>query len=457
MIDRRRFLHCIAVAAAPALTYSCTTSQHRGHLRRDSNRVLKLASGLFYNVISRAGEAMSDGLRAPGAHDGMAAFAGENGRIVLVRNHELTPTSSWGSEYAESLQWMTDSDRQLFYDNGSGITPSLGATTTTVYNPKTAKTERQFLSLAGTDINCAGGKTPWGSWLSCEESFAQPGTGITETGKRVVRDKRHGYVFEVPANATSLVEPHPIKAMGRFEHEAVAVHEQSGVVYLTEDRWYGLFYRYLPNVRGQLLEGGRLQALAIAKHPGQKTHNWERRNVHRNQAMQTRWIDLDHVDSEINDLRKRGAAKGAAMFARGEGLTAAGDRIVFTCTTGGPARLGQVFSYRPSRYEGTDRETEFPGELMLIAQSSKQSLLTNADNLTMAPWGDLIFCEDTADRKSGCSVIGMRPDGSQYTIANNAYSDSELAGVCFSPDGQTMFVNIQYPGMTVAITGQWPR
>ena len=70
----------------------------------------------------------------------------------------------------------------------------------------------------------------------------------------------------------------------------------------------------------------------------------------------------------------------------------------------------------------------------------------------MTPWGDLFVCEDTA---SECGVVGIRPDGSQYEVASNIYSSSELAGVCFSPDGLTMFLNIQYPGMTLAITGDW--
>ena len=169
--------------------------------------------------------------------------------------------------------------------------------------------------------------------------------------------------------------------------------------------------------------------------------------------MRARWIDLDDVDPIDNNLRLRGAASGAATFARGEGLCAAGDRFAFTCTIGGPARIGQVFTYKPSPFEGTATEKDEPGQLTLIAEAEESSLLRNCDNLTMAPWGDLIVCEDTIDH---CGLVGIRPDGSQYPMADNAYSTSELAGVCFSPDGNTMFVNVQYPGMTLAITGPWP-
>ncbi len=112
-----------------------------------------------------------------------------------------------------------------------------------------------------------------------------------------------------------------------------------------------------------------------------------------------------------------------------------------------------MFQYRPSPQEGQDNEQDEPGQLTLIAESTHDSLLRNGDTLTMAPWGDLIICEDTSDH---CGLVGIRPDGTQYAIADNAYSNAEMAGACFSPDGKILFVNIQYPGMTFAITGPWP-
>ena len=120
---------------------------------------------------------------------------------------------------------------------------------------------------------------------------------------------------------------------------------------------------------------------------------------------------------------------------------------------GGPARLGQVFTYTPSPFEGTAGEQGDPGTLTLIAEADRHSLLRHCDNLTMAPWGDLVVCEDTS---SHCGLVGITPDGNQYPIADNPYSNSELAGVCFSPTGNVLFVNIQYPGTTLAITGPWP-
>jgi secreted PhoX family phosphatase len=455
MFDRRHFLQCIAAAAAtPSILRSGSALAAPTGLVADRRQVLDLAAGLEYTVVSRFGDPMSDGFRVPGAHDGMAAFDGGDGRIRLVCNHELKPELRDSSAFATGYGELPVGVRERFYDAGEGVTPGPGGTTTTIFNPATGETERQFLSLAGTETNCAGGPTPWGSWLSCEECFEDPG-GHRIFWRKFVREQRHGYVFEVPAAADGLVAPVPIRAMGRFEHEACAVDPRTGIVYMTEDRHHSLFYRYIPDVPGELAAGGRLQALAVVGEASLPTHNWNSKySVPLRRPLDTRWIDLDDVDPVKNDLRLRGARQGAAMFARGEGLCLAGDRLAFTCTIGGPARRGQVFTYVPSRDEGGEAETRHPGQLELIAEAGDGSLLTNADNLTMAPWGDLIVCEDTLDGTSS-SVIGIRPDGSQYLVADNAWSDSELAGVCFSPDGNILFLNIQYPGMTVAITGDW--
>ena len=455
MINRRRFLKCLAAAAAsPPLAGAARAGETViGPLRPDAGELLDLPDGFSYRIVSNSGETMDDGLQVPPAHDGMAAFPGADGRVILICNHEMPPAFPEYSAFGTRFEALPEKVRERVYDRGGGTSPGAGGTTTTVYNPETGRTERQHLSLAGTELNCAGGPTPWGSWLSCEECFESPGTDFSR-GRLITRDEKHGYVFEVSASESGLADPVPIKAMGRFEHEACAVHAPSGIVYMTEDRHYSLFYRYIPDARGRLREGGRLQALAIAGRPAQQLHNWTgERSIGIGESLATHWIDLDDVDPAENDLRLRGAAAGAATFARGEGLCNAGDAFAFTCTIGGPQRLGQVFLYQPSASEGRGGEQQQPGQLTLIAEAGADSLLRNADNLTMAPWGDLILCEDTSGH---CGLVGIRPDGTQYHLADNAYSSSELAGVCFSPDGNTLFVNIQYPGTTIAITGPWP-
>lgn len=454
-MHRRFFLKQLALAlGAPAISAAARESDAGiGPLKSDAGRKLDLPDGYRYTIVSSAGTPMSDGLRVPHAHDGMAAFPGEDGRIILVCNHEIEPGHFDRSAFAGAPAPAMKAIQARIYDAGNGKTPGAGGTTTTVFDPRSGRTERQHLSLAGTESNCAGGPTPWGSWLSCEECFASPGYRLN-SGRLVQREKSHGYVFEVSAYDEGLVDPVPIRAMGRFEHEAAAVHAPSGIVYMTEDKHHSLFYRYLPNVPGRLHEGGRLQALAIVDQASFSTHNWSQSTAMiPGQAFTARWIDLDDVDPQSDDLRLRGADKGAATFARGEGLCSAAGDLIFSCTIGGAARLGQLFSYQPSPKEGTPGERQTPGQLTLIAEATQDSILRNADNLTFSPWGDLIVCEDTSDH---CGLVGIRPDGSQYALADNPYTNSELAGVCFAPDGKTMFVNIQYPGMTLAITGPFP-
>ena len=447
MLNRRHFLQSIAAAAVtPAISPGCATSHAApARLVSDPRKIFDLPPGFSYSIVSRIGTEMSDGLQVPGKHDGMAAFDGEDGRVRLICNHEIQPEDTGFNPLRERFPALPANVKAKFYDRGGDRTPGLGGTTTTIYNPATSQTERQFLSLGGTELNCAGGPTPWGSWLSCEECFEWAGD-VEYFGRPAARrDQWHGYVFEVPAAADELVEARPIKAMGRFEHEACAVDTATGVVYMTEDRHHSLFYRYVPDRPGELLAGGRLQALALDGKPSLATHNWTAMpSMRLGEPVSAHWIDFSDPDPFEDTLRQRGVQRGAATFARGEGLCVAGDRLAFTCTNGGPARLGQIFTYKPTSADG--------GELELIAESQRDSLLHNADNLTMAPWGDLIVCEDTSGH---CGLVGMRPDGSQYAIGDNPHSSSEMAGVCFSPDGEIMFVNIQFPGMTIAISGDW--
>ncbi len=456
MLERRRFLQLIAAAAVPSARASATGSPvygRFGSLQPDPQGILDLPENFSYEVISRRGEEMDDGLLVPARHDGMAAFPGRNGETLLVCNHENPARLQNFGPFGVALERLDKIDKSKIYDYGKGSSPGTGGTTTIVYDTRARQRKRIHLSLAGTEINCAGGPTPWGSWLSCEEIFRDPGSSF-EWSAVVNREQKHGYIFEVHAADEGLADPVPLKAMGRFEHEAAAINPATGVVYMTEDRYRSLFYRFIPNVAGRLQEGGRLQALAVKGIPEFDTRNWVGRDrLQPGTWLETSWVDLEEPDVAENDLRFRGREKGATIFARGEGLCYADGAFFMTATIGGPSRLGQVFTYRPGAAEGTPGEERDPGQLALLAESTSESLLRHADNLTMSPWGDLVVCEDTARH---CGLIGLTPDGTQYPIADNAYTSSELAGACFSPDGSTLFVNIQDRGLTVAITGPWP-
>jgi secreted PhoX family phosphatase len=257
----------------------------------------------------------------------------------------------------------------------------------------------------------------------------------------------------VPATEYArLADPVPLKAMGRFNHEAVAVDPASGAVYETEDAHDGLLYRFLPHVQGQLAEGGRLQALVVRDRASLDTRNWEEITVAPGDSLDVEWIDLDNVESPDDDLRYRGFEAGAARFARGEGMWFGNDSIYFACTNGGVAKTGQVWRYTPSPVEATDLEQEQPGKLELFIEPNDSTLIEHCDNVTVAPWGDIILCEDGPGEQF---LVGVTPEGNLYKFGRNAVSDSELAGATFSPDGSTLFFNIQGDGLTLAVTGPW--
>ena len=201
MIDRRRFLQILAVAASTPATVMSRENGNGGFgaLKPDPGELLDLPAGFSYTVISTAGEEMDDGLLVPGRHDGMAAFPAEDGTLRLVCNHELRASWRQLGGFGSELERLDKLDYGRLYDAGKGVTPCIGGTTTIHYDPATRERRRIHLSLAGTEINCAGGAMPWGSWLSCEETFADPGTSF-ERGTVIHREQRHGYVFEVPRN-----------------------------------------------------------------------------------------------------------------------------------------------------------------------------------------------------------------------------------------------------------------
>jgi len=411
----------------------------------DPDGIIALPRGFSYKIISRRGDRMSDGFFVPSRHDGMATFPGPNGLTLLVRNHEVSPNADpEESAFGADLALLERVDSSLFYDPGTGGSPPFGGTTTLLFDTATQSLVSHHLSLTGTLVNCSGGPTPWGSWISCEEITDRAGGALALD---------HGYNFEVPARLDGLpTAAVPLKEMGRFKHEAIAVQPSTGIVYETEDLSDGLLYRFLPNSPGELALGGRLQALAVRGHPGLDTRNFIERQILPGVTMDVDWIDLDHPESPDDDLRFRGLMAGAARFARGEGIWYGDDEVFFACTNGGPARKGQIWRYRPSPSEGMPGERDQPGTLELFIEPNNGRLIENADNLTIAPWGDLVVCEDgTGDDY----LVGVTPAGETYRLARNLNGRGEFAGACFSPDGTTMFVNMQLEGWTLAITGPW--
>ena len=453
--DRRQFLRQagLVTAAFAGLqrwadgAIDAKDSQAKGSaldaaLREDSYGVIDLPPGFQYTIFSETGDRMDDGLLVPGKHDGMGAFPGPDGKTVLVRNHELDPAWKDLSAWRDRRTLFRKIPRDKFYDFGKGKSPSLGGTTTVVFDTKEMRVEREWLSLVGTNTNCAGGVMSWGSWITCEEAVQTADKDI---------EKDHGYNFEVPAGAPGLVTPVPLKAMGRFRHEAVAQESKSGIIYQTEDRSEGLLYRFIPAERERLLAGGKLQALRLREAGRADTRNYRAQRFHPGEKHPVEWVDIENVEAPDDELRYQGFYDhNCARFARGEGIWQGKDGVYFACTDGGLKRKGQIWRYVPSPAEGTPNEAAQPGTLELFIEPNEGSLVENCDNVTMAPWGDLIVCEDGGSPQF---LVGVRPNGSIYKLART--SISEFAGACFSPDGTTLFVNIQTPGMTIAIKGPW--
>jgi secreted PhoX family phosphatase len=441
--DRRRFLGATATAFAALAASGCMTKgagpaaagprgsaggfSGYGALLPDPAGFLDLPQGFAYRVISRLGDAMDDGGTVPDKADGMGCFDLGGGEIALVRNHELSPQHDAGGSIAKG------------YGKKNGVFVP-GGTTTIVLDAATLTVKRQFRSLGGTIRNCSGGVTPWGTWLTCEEAPTGPGQ---PRGDGLEQD--HGWVFEVPAAARGLVDAVPLTALGRFNHEAACVDPATGIVYQTEDRDDSVLYRFLPKVPGRLAEGGRLQAMVIEGLGD--TRNWNAAAMAVGQPYRVSWIDLDAVASPKDDLRARAAAKGAALVARGEGLHMGENAVFACCTSGGAAQLGQILKLTPGLAGA-------PDTVELFFESESIDQFNYGDNLTVAPSGHLIVCEDQYTEVQQNHIRGMTPDGRAYKLAL-LRAPTELAGGCFSPDGKWLFVNAQGPSVTMAITGPW--
>jgi secreted PhoX family phosphatase len=419
-----------ALATSPAAT-ALARRRGAGYGPLVPGELLDLPRGFRYRVVQSIEGRLSNGAPVPGDFDGMAAFRGPRGSTVLVRNHELDPNDVAAGK--APVQGRNPYD------------PAAPGGTTGIVVDHDRRARASFVTSSGSLKNCAGGGTPWGTWVTCEEDRT-PGA--------------HGYCIEVdPTDPENTRSRTPIREMGWFSHEAIDVDPQTGIVYLTEDDFRGdqvppeeevpgttrssFLYRYVPVERrgrpGSLAEGGRLQVLTIDQRPlfnmdlGKTGDRWR-----------VVWKDVNAEEPHEDAL-----AKGGARFQRLEGAFFAGGSFWFDDTSGGEGRFGQIFRYRPSS-----------NKLELFLEGSSAQQMDAPDNICVTPWGDLWFAEDGTGEQR---VMGITPDGDVYEFARNrtigfdGESSSEFCGPTFAPDGKTFFVNTQHPGHTFAIWGPFRR
>ena len=440
--------------------------------------LLQLPDGFTYRSFGWTGDLMNNGQPIPPRHDGMAVVEERGPLTILIRNHENFSGSDLDGNPLSTIgaRGVYDDIKNADLGIPEGI---LGGCTTVIL--RNGEFYKALPAIGGTIVNCAGGVTPWGTWLTCEETRAN----LESFG-----GLKHGYVFEVPWTGNPRAAQ-PIVEMGRFSHEAVAVDPNTGYVYLTEDsRNRSALYRFeptFPQARfGALARGGKLFAARVVGQPGADVIT-----PSLGDSYQLEWVEItepdadpdqfsdDVVEGEASGPFIEARANGCLRMSRGEGAwySTRDGLLYFVDTSAGVDGDG-----RPGRGEGAvwvlDPRTNI---LTAIYVSQARLAGNNPDNLTVSPREGVVLCEDGGGIEDefgfGERLLGLMPSGAPFTFAKNNimletadiiaagksqllisegdFRRQEWAGACFNASGDTMYVNVQTPGLTFAIKGPW--
>lgn len=366
----------IALAATPAVV----AAGPYGPLQPADANGIRLPRGFTSRKIAQAGQPVAGtGYTYPVFPDGQATYATEDGGFILATNSEAPEAQGTKEGGASAIRF--DADGEIV---------------------------DAYRILAGTTNNCAGGKTPWGTWMSCEE---------TDTG----------LVHECDPFGKKPSVAHP--AMGVFNHEAICVDPHFEQIYLSEDSGSGGFYRFTPE-RYPDCSKGLLEIATVAKDDS------------------VRWTKVP--DPSAGEKRTADQVAGATRFKRGEGIWF-DSGIVYLATTGDD----RIWAYN------TGLETI---EVLYDGKGLTDPPFKNVDNICMTSSGDLFVCEDPGE--IGMGIITPYREAARFLEITGPGQvvpaglpedvDNEITGVIFDPTGTRMFFSAQrsfLTGVVYEVTG----
>lgn len=482
-LSRRSLLGSTAAAGVGLVAATATgglvspaaadTGAHRGRPRvpgslvDDPAGLLALPPGFSYKLIAVAGETtLLTGEKTPDRADGTGSFRWRD-RFRLVQNHEQGPGAALPVPQTAGT----------VYD-----VAALGGGCTVIEVTRGGDRISEWVGLSGTISNCAGGITPWDTWLTCEETEVK--AGAVSGGVTLAQD--HGWIFEVVPAEPRHQKPVPIRAWGRFPHEAVVIEPSRRRVYLTEDASSpnGLLYRWTGD-GGRLREGGlqqlaptagKLEALKVVAPDGGHLDDLSRITAqYLNRPLRTSWVEVPDRLAITTSTRKQFTADQVTRSKKLEGAWGDDDGFWFDSSyahagdipAGSVLHDGQIWYYHYATATLT-LKAYFPYVAQLhdgadpaLIRGAGVTYFDGPDNVHVTPWGGLVLAEDGDGDNH---LVGWTESTGAWPLARNQINAAaagavptfnEFTGPNFSPDGRFLFANVQEPGHSFAISGDF--